>query len=128
MSSPGSSPATTVVVERPHVWPLLWFLVGAASAGAAFVTGLLRGTLDQESFAFYLSQDAAYLTGYARALAALAVRAPSAAQAALWASASAHCELGEAELHRTWLANHSEPLDEFSAPPTRRVKADCCSM
>lgn len=35
-------PATTEVhVERPHVWPLLWFLVGAATAGAAFVTGLL---------------------------------------------------------------------------------------
>ena len=30
-----------VVVERQHTWPLLWFLVGAASAGAAFVTGLL---------------------------------------------------------------------------------------
>ena len=35
-------PTTTEVhVERPHVWPLLWFLVGAATAGAAFVTGLL---------------------------------------------------------------------------------------
>jgi ubiquinone biosynthesis protein len=39
-------PATTGVHaevhgERPHVWPLLWFLVGAATAGAAFVTGLL---------------------------------------------------------------------------------------
>jgi len=30
-----------VVVERQHTWPLLWFLVGAATAGAAFVTGLL---------------------------------------------------------------------------------------
>ncbi len=92
--------------------------VRARIAASSFVTGLLRGTLDQESFAFYLSQDAAYLTGYARALAALAVRAPSAAQAALWASASAHCELGEAELHRTWLANHSEPLDARSGPIT----------
>lgn len=35
-------PATTEVhIERTHVWPLLWFLVGAATAGAAFVTGLL---------------------------------------------------------------------------------------
>ncbi len=32
---------TEIHVERPHVWPLLWFLVGAATAGAAFVTGLL---------------------------------------------------------------------------------------
>ena len=30
-----------VKVERDQTWPLLWFLVGAATAGAAFVTGLL---------------------------------------------------------------------------------------
>ena len=35
-------PATTTIrVEREHAWPLLWFLVGAATAGAAFVTGML---------------------------------------------------------------------------------------
>ena len=33
--------ATVVTVEREQAWPLLWFLVGAATAGAAFVTGLL---------------------------------------------------------------------------------------
>ncbi|MFY8142902.1 MAG: 2-polyprenylphenol 6-hydroxylase [Caulobacter sp.] len=30
-----------VAAERLHTWPLLWFLVGAATAGAAFVTGVL---------------------------------------------------------------------------------------
>jgi ubiquinone biosynthesis protein len=34
-------PAAVVVEQRQHTWPLLWFLVGAATAGAAFVTGLL---------------------------------------------------------------------------------------
>ena len=34
-------PTPAVVVERAHTGPLLWFLVGAAAAGAAFVTGLL---------------------------------------------------------------------------------------
>ncbi|MDR6626540.1 2-polyprenylphenol 6-hydroxylase [Caulobacter segnis] len=34
-------PTAEVHIERSHVWPLLWFLVGAATAGAAFVTGLL---------------------------------------------------------------------------------------
>lgn len=37
--APPASPP--VVVERQHTWPLLWFLVGAAAAGAAFVTGML---------------------------------------------------------------------------------------
>ena len=32
-----------VLVDRQHTWPLLWFMVGAATAGAAFVTGLLLG-------------------------------------------------------------------------------------
>lgn len=35
---PAPAPAAA---ERQHTWPLLWFLVGAATAGAAFVTGLL---------------------------------------------------------------------------------------
>jgi ubiquinone biosynthesis protein len=34
-------PETPPKVERQHTWPLLWFLVGAATAGAAFVTGML---------------------------------------------------------------------------------------
>ena len=36
-------PTAAVVVERQqqHTWPLLWFLVGAATSGAAFVTGML---------------------------------------------------------------------------------------
>ena len=87
-------------------------------AESAFVTGLLDGTLEEDSFAFYLSQDAAYLRGYARALAALAVGAPSAGQAAFWTSASAQCETGEAELHRTWLAAHGEPLAARGGPVT----------
>lgn len=34
-------PASPVITERAHTWPLIWFLVGATTAGAAFVTGLL---------------------------------------------------------------------------------------
>lgn len=37
---PAPAPVDT---ERRHTWPLLWFMVGAATAGAAFVTGLLLG-------------------------------------------------------------------------------------
>jgi ubiquinone biosynthesis protein len=35
------APIPVVVPERQHTWPLLWFLVGAATSGAAFVTGML---------------------------------------------------------------------------------------
>jgi ubiquinone biosynthesis protein len=33
--------ASVTIPERQHTWPLLWFLVGAATSGAAFVTGML---------------------------------------------------------------------------------------
>ena len=35
---PSEPPAKT---ERPRAWPLLWFLTGAATAGAAFAAGML---------------------------------------------------------------------------------------
>ncbi|MFO7923033.1 MAG: hypothetical protein R6U58_05010 [Bacteroidales bacterium] len=38
---------------------------------------LAKGTLDEEKFRFYLSQDAIYIGEYSRALAALAAKAPS---------------------------------------------------
>jgi len=41
-----------------------------------FITRLADGSLPQESFAFYVLQDALYLQDYARALAAVASRAP----------------------------------------------------
>ena len=40
-----------------------------------FLTGLTDGTLPHDAFAFYVVQDALYLHGYARALAAVASRA-----------------------------------------------------
>jgi thiaminase/transcriptional activator TenA len=41
-----------------------------------FVTGLTDGTLPEERFRFYAVQDAHYLRGFARALAATAAKAP----------------------------------------------------
>jgi thiaminase/transcriptional activator TenA len=42
-----------------------------------FLTGLTDGSLPHDAFAFYVTQDAIYLHGYAQALAAVASRAPT---------------------------------------------------
>lgn len=68
-----------------------------------FLTGLTDGTLPEESFAFYVIQDALYLRDYARALAAVASRAPAAAAMRMFATHAAEANAAELELHGTLL-------------------------
>ncbi|MDO9379747.1 MAG: TenA family protein [Nocardioidaceae bacterium] len=71
-----------------------------------FVVALGDGTLERDVFARYLLDDAHYLLGYARALAAVAARAPDAAGIALLARSAAGAVEAERALHRGFL----EPL------------------
>jgi thiaminase (transcriptional activator TenA) len=64
-----------------------------------FLTGLTDGTLPEESFAFYVIQDALYLRDYARALAAVASRAPTAGAMRMFAGHAAEAIAAELELH-----------------------------
>jgi thiaminase/transcriptional activator TenA len=64
-----------------------------------FLTGLTDGTLPEESFAFYVVQDALYLREYARALAAVASRAPTAGAMRMFAGHAAEAIAAELELH-----------------------------
>ena len=61
-----------------------------------FLAGLTDGSLPQDTFAFYLVQDALYLQRYAEALAAVASRAPDTAGTEMFARHAAgaaveHC-------------------------------------
>ncbi|MDO5732069.1 bifunctional hydroxymethylpyrimidine kinase/phosphomethylpyrimidine kinase [Corynebacterium sphenisci] len=68
-----------------------------------FIRGLAAGDLAEEDFAWYLAQDALYLNGYARALAAAAAKAPTQAEQMFWAR-SAHDSIAEEmELHRSFI-------------------------
>ena len=69
-----------------------------------FITGLTNGTLPVESFAFYVVQDALYLQGYARALAAVGSRAPTSDAMQMFARHAADAVAAELELHATLLA------------------------
>ena len=69
-----------------------------------FLAGLTDGSLPQDTFAFYLVQDALYLQRYAEALAAVASRAPDTAGTEMFARHAAGAAV-EAKLHDALLAD-----------------------
>ncbi|WP_427846962.1 bifunctional hydroxymethylpyrimidine kinase/phosphomethylpyrimidine kinase [Corynebacterium meridianum] len=99
--TPGVSPAGPWTAALWEATGDIW----AEIMDLPLINGLRSGTLGEEAFTFYLDQDAHYLEEYARALAALAVRAPATGDRIAWAQNAAGCILGEAELHRAWLAD-----------------------
>jgi thiaminase/transcriptional activator TenA len=89
-----------------------------------FLAGLADGTLPEESFAFYVIQDALYLRDYARALAAVASRAPTAAAMRMFATHAAEANAVELELHGTLLGElgvSQEMLLRAEPAPTNRA-------
>lgn len=68
-----------------------------------FNAALGAGTLDRERFAFYLVQDARYLESFAKALAALAVRAADPDETAFWSKSAHEAVAAERTLHAGYL-------------------------
>jgi thiaminase (transcriptional activator TenA) len=86
-----------------------------------FLAGLTDGSLPQEAFAFYVVQDALYLRDYARALAAVASRAPDAAGTEMFARHAAGIVAVELSLHESLLADldiDPASVDAAEAAPT----------
>ena len=70
-----------------------------------FLSGLADGSLQQDTFAFYMVQDALYLRGYAQALAAMASRAPDSADLEMFARHAADAVAVERALHDSLFAD-----------------------
>ena len=68
-----------------------------------FLTGLADGSLPEQSFAYYVAQDAHYLRDYARALAVVGAKAATHRQAGLFAAHAAQTVEVELSLHATLL-------------------------
>ncbi|MBB4932225.1 thiaminase II [Lipingzhangella halophila] len=66
-----------------------------------FVQGLGDGSLDRDRFAYYMTQDALYLRGFARALAAAATKADTGDEIAFFAKAAHDAIVVESSLHRS---------------------------
>jgi thiaminase/transcriptional activator TenA len=77
----------------------------AAILAHPFVRGLTDGSLPQDAFTFYVIQDALYLRSYARALAAVAVKATDTAGTEMFARHAAGIIDVEMTLHESLLAD-----------------------
>ncbi|MET3468569.1 bifunctional hydroxymethylpyrimidine kinase/phosphomethylpyrimidine kinase [Microbacterium sp. 1262] len=106
----GNGPVDHLHELRPHLpSPVSWTeraWAGAAPLRAAvdscaFVEGLRTGELDEPVFAWYLQQDALYLSEYARVLARASALAPRGEEQVFWAEAAASAIAVESELHRS---------------------------
>ncbi|GGQ30093.1 thiaminase II [Streptosporangium pseudovulgare] len=83
-----------------------------------FNAALGDGTLDRERFAFYMVQDARYLSAFSKALAAASVRSADPADAMFFAE-SAHTALAvERGLHTSYLGEFGVSAEEEAAVPT----------
>jgi thiaminase/transcriptional activator TenA len=103
-----------------QLWESIGDIYGAILAHP-FITGLTDGTLPAEAFACYVIQDALYLRDYARALAAVASRAPTASAARMFAGHAADAVTAELELHGALLGElgiSREMLERAEPAPT----------
>jgi thiaminase/transcriptional activator TenA len=84
-----------------------------------FLTGLTDGSLPPDAFAFYVVQDALYLRRYSEALAEVGRRAPSAAEAKMFARHAAEAVEVEHALHGSLLSDLGvDPATVASPAPT----------
>jgi thiaminase/transcriptional activator TenA len=86
-----------------------------------FISGLTGGSLERESFAFYVVQDAHYLREYARVLSVAAARAPREEDIAMFAQHAAEAIEVERSLHEGFfrdLGLTEEDVARTSMAPT----------
>ena len=107
----------------------LWQGIGDIYRGILvhpFLTGLTDGSLPQGTFAFYVVQDALYLRQYAKALAAVASRAPDAAGTEMFARHAADAVAVERALHESLLTDLGiDPAAASAFAYCRRYSASC---
>ena len=82
-----------------------------------FVTGLRDGSLERDSFEFYVIQDAHYLREYARALSVASARAPAEPDIQMFAEHAAGAIAVERELHETFFAEFGLSEEDVAATP-----------
>ncbi len=83
-----------------------------------FIRALADRSLPPDAFAFYLSQDAAYLVEFARVLSSASVLAPHPGAQAFYATSARTALEVEATLHRDWLSSHGSDLPVEPSPVT----------
>ncbi|HEY0813808.1 MAG TPA: thiaminase II [Pseudonocardia sp.] len=89
----------------------------AAILDHPFITGLTDGSLPRAAFRHYIVQDAHYLRGYARALAACAAKAPDENATVMFAEHAAGAIAAERGLHAALMAELGGSAAQAAAEP-----------
>jgi thiaminase (transcriptional activator TenA) len=109
-----------VTDRQPGVSDVLWAdmePIYAAILEHPFVTGLVDGSLPREAFRHFLVQDAHYLRGYAKALAACAAKAPDEAVTAMFAGHAAEAITAEREMQASLLSELGLSVEAAAREP-----------
>jgi thiaminase (transcriptional activator TenA) len=96
--------------SAPPLSDRLWASIGPsfkAILDHPFIKGLREGSLEPDSFRFYVVQDALYLTQYARALSVCAARAPHEQAIQMFAEHAAGAIAVERQLHESFFSDFS---------------------
>jgi len=88
-----------------------------AILGHPFIAGLTDGSLERESFSFYVVQDAHYLRDYARALSVAAARAPEEADIQMFAEHAAGAIVVERSLHEGFFREFGVSAADLASTP-----------
>ncbi len=96
-----------------QVWQLTAGIRAAIDA-LPFLQELRAGSLTNERFRYYLTQDSAYLLDYGRALAAAAAQSSDSDDLVFWSEAARTAVMVERSLH----ADHGADLDGAMMSPT----------
>lgn len=91
----------------------------AAIDDLPFIRSLADGTLAADDFSWYLAQDAVYLNGYSRALAAASMLAPTQEEQMFWANSAYSAIATEMELHRSFIGDAAGAAAPQPSPVTR---------
>jgi thiaminase/transcriptional activator TenA len=92
-----------------------------------FVEGLTDGRLSRDRFAFYIVQDSIYLRTFAKALSALAARAPDGESTRMFNRHAADAIAVEQSLHDGFVVElglHPEQVDRAEPSPSNRAYCD----
>ncbi len=104
----------------PRLTEQLWSVtapVYAAILAHPFLAGLGDGTLARQTFQFYVTQDAHYLRGFARALSLCAARAPAEPDIEMFANHAAGAIVVERALHESFFADFGVTSGQVAAAP-----------
>lgn len=86
-----------------------------AATDHPFVAGIAAGSLEAETFAYYLAQDYVFLVGYCRVFGLAAAKAPDLATIGLFADLLAATVGTEMELHRSLSARWGVTSEQLEA-------------